>query len=527
MTPKKRLFMNDCSRISPPWQRGGRASRHRAVRGPGGDDATFSRCRVGVRVASANGARKRTVTRRLQRFRQVLEGARARRGRRADGGLQRHAGLVQRRRALPRRGGGASPRGRAAGGGGRPRRRGGRVDAPGAAPVPAREQLARVLEVVRYAAGRGACVSIDTASPEVAAACLDAGACAVNDVSCLRDAELARVAAASGAALVLMHARGTQEEMRGFSAYPDDAYGDVVEDVLRRVGGRGVAGAGRGLARDALVMDPGLGFAKNARQSLELLASHGRDRRAPWTCPSPSARAASRSSPSADRRHRPGRAPRAPRSPRPSMRHASGAAIAPRPRRARHRAGHRPRRADSREGDPRPCSRASSTCSRGGRSRPVAHRPRRHPPRHLRRLPRAARPARHAGDADGHRASGVIFLVYVVSKWAGLRHALQPAQRAALVHHPHRRRRLPERHPPRAHARGRARVPRRPRAAAGVARPSTRSSRPRPSWRGTASGALIASSRTRTSTSSSWGRGRRSTPPCSASSSSRSSCRRA
>ena len=95
-----------------------------------------------------------------------------------------------------------------------------------------------MLDVVRYAAGLGACVSIDTTTPEVAAACLDAGASVVNDVSCLLDGAIARVVAASGAALVLMHARGLQKDMPGFSQYPDDAYGDVVRDVLRRVGER-------------------------------------------------------------------------------------------------------------------------------------------------------------------------------------------------------------------------------------------------------------------------------------------------
>jgi len=148
---------------------------------------------------------------------------------------------------------------------------GGESTRPGAAPVPAREQLGRVLEVVRYAAEKGACVSVDTTSPEVAAACLDAGACAVNDVSCLRDVELAKVVAANGAALILMHSRGTQEEMRGFSEYPDDAYGDVVADVKREwleAAGRAMAA---GVPKEALVMDPGLGFAKNAQHSLELL----------------------------------------------------------------------------------------------------------------------------------------------------------------------------------------------------------------------------------------------------------------
>src|SRR5579859_2833367 len=59
---------------------------------------------------------------------------------------------------------------------------GGESTRPGAPPVPARDQLARVLGVVRWAAERGACVSIDTTSAPVAAACLEAGACIVNDV---------------------------------------------------------------------------------------------------------------------------------------------------------------------------------------------------------------------------------------------------------------------------------------------------------------------------------------------------------
>lgn len=152
---------------------------------------------------------------------------------------------------------------------------GGESTRPGAKPVPAAEQLARVLEVVRHAAAAGACVSIDTADPQVAAACLDGGACAVNDVSCLRNVELARVVGASGAALVLMHARGTQEEMRGFSDHPDDAYDDVVTDVLREWDAAAKRAEEAGVVRDALVMDPGLGFMKNARQSLELLRRTG------------------------------------------------------------------------------------------------------------------------------------------------------------------------------------------------------------------------------------------------------------
>jgi dihydropteroate synthase len=147
---------------------------------------------------------------------------------------------------------------------------GGESTRPGAKAVGAGEQLARVLEVVRYASSH-ACVSIDTTSAHVAAACLDAGASIVNDVSCLADEGLADAAAGSGAALVIAHARGAMEKMAGFSQYPEDGYADVVADVAHEWTAAAFRAMARGLPRDALVMDPGLGYAKNARQSAELL----------------------------------------------------------------------------------------------------------------------------------------------------------------------------------------------------------------------------------------------------------------
>ncbi len=149
---------------------------------------------------------------------------------------------------------------------------GGESTRPRAEPVPADEQIARVADAVRYAASLGACVSIDTASPAVASVALEAGASVVNDVSCLRDEGLASVVASAGAAFVLMHTRGTPDQMVGFSQYPAAAYGDVVRDICAEW--EGAAGRARslGVQSGALVMDPGLGFAKNAAQSLELLA---------------------------------------------------------------------------------------------------------------------------------------------------------------------------------------------------------------------------------------------------------------
>ena len=147
---------------------------------------------------------------------------------------------------------------------------GGESTRPGAKPVGVHEQLDRVLDVVRWTAER-ACVSIDTASPQVAAACLDAGAHVVNDVSLLANPELASVAAGSGAALVLSHARAPQETMAGFGKWPLEAYADIVEDVLADWERAAAQAAARGVTRASLVMDPGLGFSKASRHSLELL----------------------------------------------------------------------------------------------------------------------------------------------------------------------------------------------------------------------------------------------------------------
>jgi dihydropteroate synthase len=149
---------------------------------------------------------------------------------------------------------------------------GGESTRPGAKPVPAKEQLDRVLDLVRFAAEH-TCVSIDTTSPQVAAACLDAGAHVVNDVSLLADPDLARVTAGSGAALILSHARAPQETMGvgGFGKWPLSAYDDIVRDVLADWERAAAQALAVGLPREALVMDPGLGFSKASRHSFELL----------------------------------------------------------------------------------------------------------------------------------------------------------------------------------------------------------------------------------------------------------------
>jgi dihydropteroate synthase len=143
---------------------------------------------------------------------------------------------------------------------------GGESTRPGSKPVDAKTQLERVLPIVEYAARKGACVSIDTTTAQVAAAALDAGAHAINDVSLLGELELAKVAASMGATLILSHARPALG-MRP----PPEAYGDVVKDVLADWENAAKRAEAVGVPRSALIMDPGLGFTKAGRHSLELL----------------------------------------------------------------------------------------------------------------------------------------------------------------------------------------------------------------------------------------------------------------
>ncbi len=153
---------------------------------------------------------------------------------------------------------------------------GGESTRPRAEPVPAAEQIARVEGAVRAAVESGALVSIDTGSPEVAERALSLGASIVNDVTCLADPELAAVSARFGAVLIVMHSRGPMQRMAGFSQYAEDGYGDVVGDVLgewRSARDRAVAA---GMPEGQVWLDPGIGFAKSARQSYALLTGLSR-----------------------------------------------------------------------------------------------------------------------------------------------------------------------------------------------------------------------------------------------------------
>jgi dihydropteroate synthase len=149
---------------------------------------------------------------------------------------------------------------------------GGESTKPGAPAIAASEQIARIGVALSWAVERGALVSIDTASPEVADYGLSRGAHIINDVTCLATPELADVVARHSAALVISHSRAPQSEMAGFSQWPDEAYGDVVREVLAELEQARTLALARGVRAEDVLFDPGIGFSKNARHSLTLLA---------------------------------------------------------------------------------------------------------------------------------------------------------------------------------------------------------------------------------------------------------------
>jgi dihydropteroate synthase len=147
---------------------------------------------------------------------------------------------------------------------------GGESTRPGAAPlVSEEEELARVLPVIERLAGRVTVpISIDTYKSAVAREAVARGATMVNDVSGLQyDPRLAAVAAETGAALILMHNRGRSKQM-----YREAAYDDVMGDVLAELRAAMQRAIDAGVRTEAIILDPGLGFAKHAEHTYTALA---------------------------------------------------------------------------------------------------------------------------------------------------------------------------------------------------------------------------------------------------------------
>ncbi len=146
---------------------------------------------------------------------------------------------------------------------------GGESTRPGADRVDAAEERRRVVPVVRDLAAAGVRVSVDTTRTEVAEAALEAGAVLVNDISGgLADDGMAALVADARVPWVLMHWRGHSREM-----YARAEYGDVVTEVCTELSARVDAAVSAGVDAAQLVVDPGLGFAKQAAHNWALLAA--------------------------------------------------------------------------------------------------------------------------------------------------------------------------------------------------------------------------------------------------------------
>ena len=145
---------------------------------------------------------------------------------------------------------------------------GGESTRPDATPVSEDEELRRVIPVVEALADDpGIPISIDTRKPNVARRAVEAGACIVNDTSGEEsDGSMTPVIAKTGAAVVLMHSRGTPATMRSLTGYSD-----VVAVVARFLASWAVSLEAAGVPQDSIVLDPGFGFAKTLEQNLALL----------------------------------------------------------------------------------------------------------------------------------------------------------------------------------------------------------------------------------------------------------------
>ena len=154
---------------------------------------------------------------------------------------------------------------------------GGESTRPGSVPIPAEEELRRVLPVIReLAKSVNVPISIDTYRAEVARKALDAGATIINDVWGLRmDSKMARVVAESGAAVVIMHNRSrpkdaVQEAQLG-GRYIGVEYEELLGDIIRELSESIDLALAAGMKPEKIIIDPGIGFGKTVEQNLELV----------------------------------------------------------------------------------------------------------------------------------------------------------------------------------------------------------------------------------------------------------------
>lgn len=158
---------------------------------------------------------------------------------------------------------------------------GGESTRPGATPISAREELARVIPAIRaIRAAVDVPISIDTYRATVASAAIEVGADLVNDVWGLRvDPQMAHVVAESGLPVVIMHNRSrprdARQEQRLGGHYVGVAYDDLLADVASELRAQVSVGLAAGILRDKIIVDPGIGFGKTVAQNMQLLRHAG------------------------------------------------------------------------------------------------------------------------------------------------------------------------------------------------------------------------------------------------------------
>lgn len=142
---------------------------------------------------------------------------------------------------------------------------------PGATPVPAQQEIDRLLPVIEGLLGCGVPLAVDTVKPDVMRAVLAAGADMINDINALRAPGALQCVAASPAGVCLMHMQGAPATMQDAPRYD----GDIVAEVAEFLGERVAAAEMAGIALNRIVVDPGFGFGKSLEHNIELLRRLG------------------------------------------------------------------------------------------------------------------------------------------------------------------------------------------------------------------------------------------------------------
>jgi len=144
---------------------------------------------------------------------------------------------------------------------------GGESTRPGSEPVPAAEELRRVIPLIKALAAEFPIpISIDTTKAEVAEAALESGAVIINDITALSEGNMPALAAKTGAGVVLMHMQGTPRNMQ-----QNPHYTDVIGEIRGFLQSAAQKAEAAGVAKASIVLDPGIGFGKTLEHNLEIL----------------------------------------------------------------------------------------------------------------------------------------------------------------------------------------------------------------------------------------------------------------